>query len=62
MNERYCLRKLGNLLVKLKVTKYDFRHISLYMKLKERLDKKKTLAELKSYEQKIKDHKIGQVK
>jgi hypothetical protein len=32
------------------------------MKLKERLDKKKTLAELKSYEQKIKDHKIGQVK
>jgi hypothetical protein len=32
------------------------------MKLKERLDKKKTIAELKAYEQKIKDHKTKQNK
>ena len=57
---RYTLRKFGNLLFKLKITKYDFRHVSLYFKLKERLDKKKTIAELKAYEQKIKDHKTKQ--
>lgn len=59
-NETYCLRNLGNLLWKLKVTDNMYFQVSLYFNLVQRINKIQASKKLREYEQKIKDHKANQ--